>query len=440
VNKIFVVVKPLADGFAVEVGRGERPATLRFSTATLRPFTEAAAEAPHLTELLEFFLAYYSADRLALRSHQIWSRNFVIRFPVTDVAKWRSISSDLAKLVRQSTGDQVDLEFTPRKTNERHPDYRATHFELEEPRATSVVLLSDGLDSLCGAFEHLQQRQHERVAFVSLVTNNRKGARIHTVREALRRLRPRDVAFTEASLHLCDPPRADEQERTQRSRTMLAIAAGLTVAAAYRASEVSVSENGMGILNLPVPGLQLAHHSSQVLHPTNLRLWKRVAVQILGPLAGRIDYPNRFRTKAQMCLELPQDAHPLIRSTSSCDRPDRYDKNDSCGRCGSCIVRKLALSGAGLSAHDIAYSGRPASMRRGDFDAVLVQRHHAAAIDKALTEFDPWAALLRSHPTLHHLFSEESSENVDHLRSSTLALLRRHVDEVFAYESQSRAG
>lgn len=433
-----VRAKVAANGLIVFVGQGRRERQLFYSAKDLRPFTDAAVAVPHLTELLQFFLAYYAADRLVKRSRRLWARRFIIDFPVTDVGKWKSTEEDLIKLIRRSTGDDVVLQLAERAGHERHLDDRIIHFTLEEPRPTSVVLLSDGLDSLCGAFQHLKARPQERIAFVSLVTNSRKGARIKKVREALAAARPNDVTFRQAELHLCDPPRAQDQEQTQRSRTMLAIVAGLTVAAAYEARNVNVSENGLGILNLPVPGLQLVHHSSQVLHPANVPLWKRVAKALLG--GGEVIYPNRFRTKVEMCADLPEIAHFLIEHTSSCDRPDFYDENDSCGWCGSCIVRKMSLALSRLRQFDLKYSGRPNDQRRApDFPPATVQHYHAQLISEALAQRDPWTALLDRHPTLRMVADDEGRDDAPHLKSSTLALLQRHVKEVNAFHEYSHA-
>ncbi|MFZ1125999.1 MAG: hypothetical protein WAN59_12740 [Candidatus Baltobacteraceae bacterium] len=373
---------------------------------------------------MEFFLALYTADRLTLRAAKCWARNFRIRFPATDTTAWHESKEILERLIRQSTGDDVEIVIVPRVPRDIHVDERAFHFSLEEPRHTDVVLLSDGLDSLCGAFQLMEKRAGERVAFVSLVTNSRKAKRIRTVRRALQQRYTGAVAFHNANLYLSRPPSA--QERTQRSRTMLAIAAGFTVGAGYGSRTVTVSENGLGILNLPVPGLQMTHHSSQALHPTNGSLWAALAERLLG--GGVLAYPNRFRTKAEMCSTLPDFARPLIRSTSSCDRPDRHDASDDCGHCGSCVVRRDALTLSGLSAWDVEYSSR--RWQPPTFDPAVVQHYHALMIEQQLRAEDPWQALSRAHPTLRDALRDLDAEQRAHAKFETLQLLRRHVEEV----------
>ncbi len=397
----------------------------------MRPFTGLSA-APHLTELFELLLAFYTADRLTRRQNGSWSRSFRLRFPVTDISAWRACRNELESLIFESTGDEVELVLSQRK-REMHVDGRAAHFVLEERRPTTVALLSDGLDSLCGAFQQLQETSGNRVAFVSLVTNSRKNSRIRTVRRKLQARFPDVACFHNASLWLSKPPEA--QEITQRSRTMLAIAAGLTVAAGYGSPSVVVSENGLGILNPPVPTLQARHHSSQVLHPANRIRWHRIAEQLFG--VGELHYPNRFRTKAQMCAALPPEAYELIRSTSSCDRPDRHDANSDCRRCGSCVVRRRALALAGLSVHDVRYSRRHPKPEQ--LDPARIQEYHAGVIARDLAADDPWHALLRSHRTLRTALDDVPVADRPHARLSMLALLQQHVDEVIASSGMNHA-
>lgn len=437
-TRIKVTASVVPDGLHVNIAGGASLGSLVYDAATLHPFTEVAASAPHLVEFFELFLAFYSADRLLKRVAGRWQRRLLIEFPVTRLAAWKACVPTLQRLVWQSTGDDVEFDFVQRRSAERHRDARAIPFVLEEPRPTSVVLLSDGLDSLCGAFQHLRSHPEERVCFVSLVTNSRKDARIATIRRHLKATRTSEIAFRESHLHLCDPPRSSGQELSQRSRTMLAIGAGLVVAAGYGAPGVVVSENGIGILNLPLPGLQMDHHSSQVLHPANRSLWSELSALLLNA-PGDVIYPNRFRTKGEMCAELPKEALHLISSTSSCDRPQRHDAPADCGRCGSCVLRRTALSVAGLSHCDTSYTARPWSSRPDRVDAADVQSYHASLLGKCLAESDPWTALVRFQPTLVTTLKGEPDEQLSHMRAATMSLLRRHVSEVLSLECAQRA-
>jgi len=394
-----------------------------YSTARLRPFTSDAA-VPWLTELLEFMVGLYTVDRLVPRPKRGWSRGISFTFPVVSYERWFPLQSVLEELIVNSMGDDVTLNLRHRNAGIVHSDARAQGFALESPRPTTVGLLSDGLDSLCGAGASLA-REPGAHAFVTVLTNSRRKHRISRLRTALQSVFGDRIAYCGLDVYLADGPR--KQERTQRSRTLLAIAAGLTAAAAYRASQLEIYENGVGILNLPVPLLQMTHESSQVLHPRNLPLWSRITEQLLAPIG--IVYPNRWYTKTQLCERLPSALHPAIAATSSCDAPQRRDAHADCGVCGSCMMRRLALQGAGLAHNDATYTLLPPQLP--EFAASDVFPYHAALLAKALATPDPWPALLQLQPTLVPLVRDISDPaERAHTISDTIALLRRYVADV----------
>jgi 7-cyano-7-deazaguanine synthase in queuosine biosynthesis len=408
---------------------------ISYTTEQLRPFADVVIDSPNPVEFFELFLTLYTADRLVKRRGG-WQRRFVFEFPVSDVDRWRGAAPTLRNLIRQSTGDDVEFEFAHRPEQQRHRDTFRVPFALETPRPTAIVLLSDGLDSYCGAVQQLSARPQERLCFVSLSTNTRKGARINDVRAHLQRLRVENLTFCGSFFHLDDPPRSSAQERSQRSRTMLAIAAGFVVSAAYDSQDVIVSENGLGILNLPVPNLQMDHFSSQVLHPANVPLWSEIAALLWGSKA-KLVYPNRFRTKAEMCASLPPDALDAIRYTTSCDAP-RRDVDDACGTCGSCLVRRRALDLPGLASFDGTYSATASQRGAPMLDAFDVQSYHARELKRRLEALDPWSALVKYQPTLRTSVVDSQTPTA-HLRYETMQLLQRHITEVIAFEQLQRA-
>jgi len=416
------VAARFVDGkLVVDVAGVEDPQPVCYRTNAMLPLSRLA-RSPHLLEVFELLLVLYTADRLVPRPLRRWSRRFDVSFPVSRIAQWKAAQADIEQLIWQCTGDEVSLRPYERPANCHHCDARSNWFELEYPRATSVLLLSDGLDSLCGAID-AALLPGGQLAFVSLISNSRKAPRIAAVIRHLKATHGDRIAHHPVWLHLEEAPR--KQERTQRTRTMLAITAGLTVAAAYGAATAAVSENGMGILNLPIPALQTRHESSQVLHPANLPLWARISERLIGGAA--VTYPNRYRTKAQMLQSLPEGARYLIKVTSSCDAPQRSDEYPDCGVCGSCIVRKVALRAAGLSFYDTTYTRRPP--KPGLYDPIDLLTYQAGRMKQALESGSPWAALVRLQPTLR--FAIEAIEPADRQQSvaATIDLLRRHLTE-----------
>ncbi|HEY1656035.1 MAG TPA: hypothetical protein VGF86_13075 [Candidatus Tumulicola sp.] len=417
-------VESRVDGDALEVtvDLESTPRRLVYGTSEMFPLSEYA-EAPHLTELFEFLLSFYAADRLAKRPLPRWRRDFLLNFPVRNVEAWLIAKPLLEQLIRQSTGDVVDIVLSERPRSSMHADSRQRPFHFQHEQLTSVALLSDGLDSFAGSFAPFAF-PGERCAFVSLVTNTRKGDRIAKIARYLSERYPRRVLTHPIDLHLEDPPR--RQEDSQRSRTMLAIGAGLTVAAAYGAKRLIVSEPGMGILNLPYHPLQMIHQSSQVLHPANLALWGDISDLLAG--GARIVYPNRFKTKAQLIGEIPPDARHIIKVTSSCDAPQRFDANPDCGVCGSCIFRKIALHVVRLSRFDTTYTAK--APKGPDYDPADVFWRQAAGIRDALAQRDVWPALLRAQPTLRNSLIGPDPASKAQERIATIDLLTDHAIEM----------
>ena len=401
---------------------------LPYNIEGLIPLTNGAGDRD-LMEILEFFLTLYASDRLIPRSKWYWPRSIDITFPVTSVARWNDCRQLLEQLIWQSTGDIVAILPVPRPKSDVHVDVRATRFVLEHEQPVSVIMLSEGLDSLCGAFQAARSKQ-ELLAFVSIVTNSRKRARLNELLRGLKEAlaSTSDLRFHHAHWHLEDSP--SRQERTQRARTMLAIATGLTVACSYGTKRVIVSENGMGILNLPNPLLQTLHESSQVLHPSNLSLWEQVSKQMLN--GATIAYPNRFYTKAQMCLDIPDGARRLIGKTSSCDAPPRINAQADCGLCGSCQYRRSSLAISDLLLFDTDYAF-PQSASAA-FDPLDLQFRQAVHLRRCLEGssdmWKQWDALTEHFPTLQssiigHGVGERTSEIQD-----TIMLIERHVSEM----------
>jgi hypothetical protein len=419
------------DRLAIEID-GQRHQLINYRRHGMLPFN-GLSKRVELIELLECCLAFYAADRITLRPKRRWTRAFEITFPVWRIAEWRAIRHDLEELFWLSTGDEVTLRPIERSVSLLHRDSREEHFLLEHLRPLEVWLLSDGLDSLCGSCKAITA-PGESAAFLSVITKRRAISRLRQIRQGLVEKYGTAASFYHLGLELSAAP--EYEERTQRSRGIVAIASGLTVAAAHSANVVNVAENGIGILNLPIASLQSRHESSQVLHPGNLDLWARVSAALLG--GARLSYPNRFLTKAQMIRRLPAWGRDLIQWTSSCDSPQRTDSSEDCGVCFSCTYRKLSLSMANCTHPDTRYTAKP-PRRDGHapIDAMLLQ---AEKLESALSSRDPWSALTRLQPTLAASVDENANAaDRAHLILSTIALFTEHVREFRLVRALPRA-
>lgn len=416
---------------SVERAHQSRVQRAAYSTMLLRPFTQLGGE-PWLTELFEFALGYYTADRIVKRSVN-WPREFEITFPVMRLEAWSRAKQSLSELLEWTTGDIVQIVPTKRDQHQIHSDDRSQSFKLQPQSPRGVGLMSDGLDSLCGVCNVLDHFP-DNYAFLSVITNPGRNYRIQRIQSQLRSQFSDRVAFHEVDLHLRKAPKY--QEQTQRSRTVLAIAAGLTVAAGYGSRDLDIYENGFGLLNPPVPNVQVPHESSQVLNPAHQNLWRAVARDLLGDIS--INYASRWSIKSEMCLQLPAYARTLISDTSSCDSPSRTSGVIDCGTCGSCVLRKIAITTANLNQYDVQYREYRPKGRAYDPETVL--RYHAEKLLAALSEPDPWPALVRLQPTIGlSVSSEKDSTARAHAVDSTLDLIRRQARDILSWGNMRNA-
>jgi hypothetical protein len=401
----------------------------------IHPLTTAASE-PSTFELLDLAVALYVLDRsVQLRVAQV-RRSFVLRLPVSDVIRWRRIVPLVGEWYEALTGDVVEVVPVDRGAAVGDHHRRASNFGFE--RGIDVVgLLSEGLDSLCGA-DGIARRE-ERIALASVITNPKRSSQLETIKAALAAAHQRDLPHYALATRLRRQHKV--REKSQRSRTVLALVTGMTIAHALGARRVECYENGFGLLNLPVPDLQYGSMSSQVLSPRHLPLWDRLSRAFFGPTI-EVHFPNRYRTKAEMVRDLSEAGKRLVRQTSSCDRLLRLpDGILHCGTCGSCRYRQLAVALSGAVISDVPYAYR--QVGKGP-DTELVLRYHARMLGAALSQPDAWDALVRLQPEISNLpFSDDGradkcrSENERRfrIRAGTLDVLRRHLDELQRWDA-----
>jgi hypothetical protein len=406
----------------------------------LHPLTSRTSD-PEFFELLDLVVAFYALDRSFRRPYDGWARRFVIEFPVARVELWRRYAPLVGEWLRSTTGDVVDVFPVVRKRAGAHHDRQPT-LSLAD-RVDVVGLVSDGLDSLCGV-DAAARDCSRRLALATVGTSGTRLNRISKVALLASSLAGYHVEHLRFGTKLYRKRKV--KEKTQRSRTVLALVTGLTAAYALGASTVESYENGFGTLNLPIPDMQYGAMSAQVLQPRYLPLWDRVS-RAFFEADIRVRYPNRFVTKAEMIARLSDEGIPLVRDAAfSCDSECRESAGIlHCGRCGSCCYRRLSVAACGRPIEDATYAMR--QMNRKEPDAALRLRYHAELLAEALETPDPWTALLRLQPELRGVAEAEEGRAPaaeaarwrDEARKSTIALLRRHVAEVAEWQVRSDA-
>lgn len=381
---------------------------------------------PVLSDLLDVALAAYLADRLSPRvglhkSRRIrnWRRVIRLRVPVRRLEIWKrpEVSKSLASLLQLFTDDLWNLDFTNRRVRHRSQGEHRYLFSDSLPRPLTIALFSGGLDSFCGAAQQMSEFPNHSFAFVSGVTNSRQRFAQREQIKAISRQIRRDVC------HVIVPfgfkwrgkIRGANEEPSQRTRGFLFLTLGAVTAITARATQFSIFKNGIGAINLPYDASQISADNSRAVHPISLI---RMG-EFLGLLCGKefvIRSPFLFRTKGQMCC------HPTVRSllpyipqTFSCDGfPLPVKGKPQCGSCTSCLLRRLSLQSAELSAFDpgdayvadlLTYDNKLSERKLKHLRVMEWQCHK---IKQLLRYPSPWQGLVREFPELQKISAEIS--------------------------------
>ena len=297
-----------------------------------------------VSEFFTLAAATYCLDKVVARerSPDAWTRRFTINFPGS-TRGWES--PHLQTSFNFLTGDQWS--FSPRGQSALLVSHHI------EPQADVVCLFSGGLDSLVGAIQ-LLEADH----VVRLVAHHDTGivpGRQRVLAEALsEHYGPDRVALSQMFLRP-SPARVGQYaslpsatESSTRSRSLLFIAAGLTVAAAIGPDvPLVIPENGFIGLNIPLSASRLGSLSTRTTHPYFIAelqaMLKELSIQ--NPLSN----PYRLMTKGEMLEQVQSLEHvrDLVLLSVSCAHPEasRWRKRPlgNCGYCYPCLIRRASM-------------------------------------------------------------------------------------------------
>lgn len=395
-----------------------------------------------VADLIGVASAVHAADRLVPRESGHWTRHLRIRLPVRRPERWMSagVSAALEKVLAFLTEDLWEFEFVAR--NARRSRVQRV---LPRPGSSRVALFSGGLDSLVGLATEAEWQREGTLHLVSLATSSRLLHRQkRLLKAALRHERlaiaPVVVPFR---LHCRQPERACE-ENSQRTRGFLFGSVGAAVAELIGARSVSIFENGVGAINLPLTPAQLGAQSTRSCHPVALaKLGDFVSVLLEKDL--QFDLPLLFLTKGESCRFLQQSKlRQLIGETVSCDSfPLRMKDIDHCGHCSSCLLRREALWTAGIAEDAKRYQLdllKDGSASAGADSLPLKEMlWQVFRLRRALNCDDPWSALAVEFPALRETARQialSSGRPIKMVRRELCRLYGRYCDEWSAFPVQ----
>jgi hypothetical protein len=290
----------------------------------------------------------------AVNAQDGWTREIDLYAPVADPAHWRDLSHKLEHLLRFLTGDRWRLFFRARP--ERLSSIVEAPEKLPLDRLDEVCLFSGGLDSLIGAIDLLVAGR--RPLLVSHYWDSETSKAQAYLLERLQRRFP-DPKLSSVRVRLgFDRNHLDtgETEDTQRGRSFLFFALASLAASGFgQPATVSVPENGLIALNVPLDPLRFGALSTRTAHPYFIAGMNR----LLDEVGINATLVNRYRhnTKGEMIASCADHAflQKVVGNSMSCSSPAaaRYKSLSPrhCGYCVPCLIRRASIK-KGLGAAD----------------------------------------------------------------------------------------
>jgi hypothetical protein len=304
------------------------------------------AVVPAAKDLARIAIAAYLADRTEKRSPAYFSRRMEIVVHLDEPERFLSPAGRrLVDLLAWLTGDAWTLTPVANKST-------ATEQEATAEQRDDVMLLSGGLDSMCGAvaaFDSQSTRLH-------LGHRDQTGAVVHSQEALATALGEWDSSFTWQRLRLAPKVTNDHSTRT---RSLLFMALAVAAASAASAPRVVVPENGFTSLNLAMLPSRGGALSTKSTHPWTFGQINALVTElglgvVLANPYGTVTKGAMLRTAYDAAGTSGKDVLAMASETISCSKLDGGlgytggSPNVNCGLCIACLVRRGAFIGAGL--------------------------------------------------------------------------------------------
>jgi 7-cyano-7-deazaguanine synthase in queuosine biosynthesis len=303
--------------------------TLGWDLDLIGPDPVAAAD------LARIAASAYLADRTARRPPTTFTRTIELTAHTVNPEPWNGTCGQLIEeLLHWLTGDVWWLHAVPATPTDRTLTALAP--------ADDVMLLSGGLDSLCGAVDHLAD-ETERI---HLSHYDGSTAVRHAQTKASTWLQSHAThPLRHLSIKICQT--GPSLEPSSRSRSLLFAALAAATAAGASSPQVTVPENGFTSINPPLTAARGGALSTRSTHPGTFS--RLNALLTAADISVQIANPYLHCTKGELLARAHEQAgHALLAGaadTLSCGKLDgaRYpggDANLNCGLCVACLVRR----------------------------------------------------------------------------------------------------
>lgn len=299
-------------------------------------------------DLVYLAMAVYAADlRIPRRfASDRWSREIAVHLPVGNLSLWTAAVPQVVKTLNFLTGDRWQIQVRERTTP--YPE-KADSPDL---KCDSLCLFSGGLDSLAGAIDLLADGKR-----VALIGHHGAGMTNAVQEHVLKELAKKYDKKFESFMFYAQPPKRNlkDGELTMRSRSFLFLSLGVaTATAANSSAPLTIAENGLISLNVPLTPSRGGSSSTRTTHPHFIELYRDVLKKLSMPVT--LALPYRFKTKGEMLAEvLDKDMlNKTASSTMSCSHPEAgryfgYSPGNHCGYCVPCIIRRASMTHAKIA-------------------------------------------------------------------------------------------
>lgn len=308
---------------------------IAFDTSILESFLFAKDDAVVYDAML-VAAAIEFADKVKMRPALTWRRQFEVRIPVHDPARWSDVQvlRALQDAVCFLTGDLWSFTFCRRK---RPVDFPSQHRFALPGGETAIIPFSDGLDS-------------RAVAGLMSLELGTSLVRVRLGSKDYEDRQPGRQPFV-AVPYAVHGDKGQFVESSARSRGLkVALISGL---AAYlaKSKRAIVSESGQGTLGPALVTVGQGYEDYRS-HP----LFANRVSRFLKALCGHdvhFEFPRIWNTKGETLREFVEQCHDGAswRRTWSCWQQNRHSsvsgKRRHCGICAACMLRRVSVHAAG---------------------------------------------------------------------------------------------
>lgn len=312
-------------------------------------------------DLLTIASYVYYADCSVRRGSELdvfakdWKRGFNFYIPVNNPDFWNSknINGRLIDTLEFLSGDDFSFTFLP-------PKPTATQFFITFPDAPQpfqgadcVSLFSGGLDSLVGSIYNLKELNQRPV----LVSHRSRPNFDRLQKELVGLLNERNTEWSFPHLSIWINRMGNRAvENTQRTRSFLYLSLAAVVASELGINKISLCENGIVSINIPISGQNIGTLLTRSTHPKFLTLFGDLAQHIFTNIRISIENPFIFNTKSELLSMLKGwNQQELIQKAVSCSfTQGKTQIKPQCGSCFQCVNRRFSVIASGLEEQDRA--------------------------------------------------------------------------------------